>query len=111
MLNPFKSGFFAIQLISHKVLRYAVPFILAALITTCVILAWPSVFYTLALAVQIVFYSLAFAGWLMERSGKRLSLLAMPLYFVLANMASVVAFYKFLRGETYTRWEPIRQVR
>ena len=68
-------------------------------------------FYTLALAVQIVFYFLAFAGWLMERAGKRLTLLAMPLYFVLANMASVVAFYKFLRGETYTRWEPIRQTR
>jgi len=50
-------------------------------------------------------------GWILEREGKRLYLLAMPLYFVLANLASVMAFYKFLRGETYARWEPIREAR
>lgn len=111
MLNPFKSGFFAIELISHKVLRYAVPFILIALLCASGILTKSSVFYVSAMAVQVLFYALALAGWLMERAGRRLSLLAMPLYFVLANLASVVAFYKFLRGETYTRWEPIRQTR
>jgi hypothetical protein len=35
-------------------------------------------------------------------------MLAMPLYFDLANGASAVAFYQFLRGERYARWEPIR---
>jgi hypothetical protein len=33
----------------------------------------------------------------------------MPLYFVLANLASAIGFYKFLRGEKYARWEPIRE--
>jgi hypothetical protein len=47
----------------------------------------------------------------MELSGRRLTFLAMPLYFVLANLASAVAFYKFLRGETYARWDPIREAR
>ena len=111
MLNPLKSGFFAIELISHKVLRYAVPFILLALLVANAILTGSSVFYESTMAVQILFYTLALAGWLMERAGKRLTLLAMPLYFVLANLASLLAFYKFLRGETYTRWEPIRQIR
>lgn len=109
MLNPFKSGFFAIELISHKLLRYAVPFILLALLTASTLLASGSMFFAGVLGLQMIFYALALAGWLMERAGKRLSLLAMPLYFVLANLASAVAFYKFLRGETYTRWEPIRQ--
>lgn len=111
MLNPFKSGFFAVELISHKVLRYTVPAILFALFGASMILAPSSLFYLLAAAVQFLFYALALAGWILERAGKRLSMLAMPLYFVLANLASVVAFYKFLRGETYTRWEPIRQSR
>ncbi|MEO6654835.1 MAG: glycosyltransferase family 2 protein [Pyrinomonadaceae bacterium] len=111
MLNPFKSGFFAIQLISHKVLRYTVPIILFALFAASIVLAPSSLFYLLVAAVQFLFYALAFAGWIMERAGKRLNLLAMPLYFVLANLASVVAFYKFLRGESYTSWEPIRQSR
>jgi cellulose synthase/poly-beta-1,6-N-acetylglucosamine synthase-like glycosyltransferase len=108
MMNPFKSGFFAIELISHKALRYAVPFILFAFLLLSIVLAGSSAFYAAALAVHVLFYSLAFAGWVMERAGKRLSLLAIPLYFVLANLASIVGFYKFLRGETYARWEPIR---
>jgi len=32
-----------------------------------------------------------------------------PQYFVLANWAALVAFYKFVRGERYARWEPIRE--
>jgi len=111
MLNPLKSGFFAIELISHKVLRYAVPFVLLGFLIGSIVLADASAFYASALVFQVTFYSMALVGWLLERAGKRLFLLAMPLYFVLANLASLVAFYKFLRGETYTRWEPIRQTR
>lgn len=111
MLNPFKSGFFAVQLLSHKLLRYAVPFLLLLVFISSIFLAGDHPFYVLMLAAQVMFYALALSGWLLERMGRRLSLLAMPLYFVLANLASVVAFYKFLRGETYARWEPIRQGR
>jgi len=111
MLWPVKSGFFAIELLSHKLLRYAVPFMLFTSIVASTVLAGGSTFFTIALVAQVLFYSLALAGWLLERAGKRLSMLAMPLYFVLANLASAVGFYKFLRGETYTRWEPIRQAR
>jgi hypothetical protein len=35
-------------------------------------------------------------------------LLAIPHYFVLGNLASMIAFYQFLRGERYARWDPIR---
>lgn len=111
MLNPFKSGFFAIELISHKVLRYAVPFVLFTFLVSSLLLSSSYLFYAVALTFQALFYSLAAAGWVMERAGKRIGLLAMPLYFVLANLASVAAFYKFLRGETYTRWDPIRETR
>ena len=111
MLNPAKSGFFAVEMISHKVLRYAVPFILIGFLTASIVLSPSSTFYALAFVVQTLFYSLAGTGWVLERSGKRLSVLAMPLYFTLANLALLLAFYKFLRGETYTRWDPIRQSR
>ncbi len=111
MLNPFKSGFFAIELISHKVLRYAVPLVLFLILASSISLAGLSIFYSLMLIAQAVFYAFAFIGWILERAGKPISVLAMPLYFVLANLASAVAFYKFLRGETIARWEPIRQSR
>jgi len=108
MMDPFKSGFFAVELISHKLLRYAVPLILATLLVSSMLLDRSSSIYMTALAGQAAFYGMAAAAWLLERAGMRLSLLAMPLYFVLANLASVIAFYKFLRGERYARWEPIR---
>ena len=111
MLNPFKSGFFAVELISHKVLRYAVPLILATLLVSSGAVANRGFVFTAAFGLQTAFYALAVAGFALERMNKRLSLLAMPLYFVLANFASVIAFYKFLRGERYVRWEPIRQAR
>lgn len=111
MLSPFKSGFFAVELLSHKLLRYAVPLMLLALLTASAMLARSSVFFLFVLAAQLGFYAAAVAGLLMERAGRRLSLLAMPLYFMLANVASVVAFYKFLRGERYVRWQPIRNTR
>ncbi|MEO7660035.1 MAG: glycosyltransferase family 2 protein [Pyrinomonadaceae bacterium] len=111
MLNPFKSGFFAIELISHKVLRYAVPLVLFLILASSILLAASSTFYKSVLIAQAVFYAFAFIGWILERAGKPISILAMPLYFVLANLASALAFYKFLRGETVARWEPIRQSR
>jgi hypothetical protein len=109
MLNPLKSGFYAVQLISHKLLRYAVPVFLALILFSTAVLAAHSIFYSLIFLFQTAFYLMAFAAWLLERSGVKLGILAMPLYFVLANIASVIAFYKFLRGERYTRWEPIRE--
>jgi cellulose synthase/poly-beta-1,6-N-acetylglucosamine synthase-like glycosyltransferase len=111
MLNPLKSGFYGIELISHKLMRYAVPFILTTLLAANVALVGSSVFYTATFMVQTAFYSLAVGGWLVERTGKRVTVVAVPFYFVLANLASAVAFYQFLRGETYTRWEPIREAR
>ena len=111
MLNPARSGFYAVQLISHKVLRYGVPFIMLGLFATNCFLVGTSLAYSVTLAMQALFYTMALAGWLLERAGARLAILVIPLYFVLANLAAVIAFYKFLRGETYTRWEPIRDAR
>lgn len=108
MLNPFRSGFYAIELISHKLLRYAVPAFLALIFISSGILANGQVFFSAAFAVQVLFYLSAFAGWVLEKNGKRLTLLVVPLYFVMANLASTIGFYKFLKGERYARWEPIR---
>jgi len=109
MLNPFHSGFFAVELISHKLLRYAVPLFLIAIFISSAILAFSSNLFALAFAAQIIFYLTALTGWLFERSGKNTGAFAIPLYFVLTNLASLSGFYKFLRGERYASWETIRE--
>ncbi len=109
MMNPFKSGFYAVELISHKVFRYAVPFFLFSLLISAFALAFYSNFFTMVFALQIVFYLMALIAWILERAGKSFGLLAIPLYFVLTNVASLIGFYKFLRGERSARWETIRE--
>jgi hypothetical protein len=109
MLNPFKSGFYAVELVSHKLLRYAVPLFLIAIFITSAILDFYSNIFIGFFAVQILFYLAALVAWLFERNGISLGILAIPLYFVLANLASAIGFYKFLRGEHYAKWEPIRE--
>jgi len=108
MLNPLKSGFYAVELLSHKVMRYLVPLFLIAILAASAVLAPGSTFYVVALALQIVFYITAALAGLLERAGLQNRLLAIPQYFVLGNLASLIAFYKFMRGERYMRWEPIR---
>ncbi|MGI8556184.1 MAG: glycosyltransferase family 2 protein [Pyrinomonadaceae bacterium] len=109
MLNPLKSGFYAVELFSHKILRYAVPLFLILLFLSSIFLAFDSPFFEIVIALQLAFYAMALAGWGLEKSGKKSKILAMPLYFVLANLASLIGFYKFLRGERYAKWEPIRE--
>ena len=109
MLNPFTGGFFAIELLSHKLFRYAVPVFLIVLFLSNGFLALYSTVFEIAFLLQVGFYLMALLTWFFERKGIRLGVLAIPLYFTLANLASLFGFYKFLRGENFAAWEPIRE--
>jgi len=108
MLNPFRSGLYGIQLLSHKVMRYFVPFFLIALLAASATLSGGSISYRVFLVAQSIGYVCGGLSWLLENLGVRSRILALPHYFVLANVASLIALFKFLRGERYARWEPIR---
>jgi cellulose synthase/poly-beta-1,6-N-acetylglucosamine synthase-like glycosyltransferase len=109
MLNPLRAGFYAVQLLSHKVVRYLVPLFLALILVASALLAARSAFYALALAAQLALYLAAALAWAFERAGRRPPRpVALPQYFVLANLAVVLAWWQFLRGERYASWEPIR---
>ena len=109
MLNPLRSGFYGVQLLSHKVMRYAVPFFLIAILLTSAILARYSTLYLVLFLTQLGCYLTAVVSWGLERAGIHSRMLALPQYFVLSNLAALIAFYQFLRGERYAHWEPIRE--
>lgn len=108
MLNPLRHGFYAIQLWSHKILRYMVPLFLLITLITSAVLAPGSWVYSLIFLAQVAFYLLAAVSWLFEKVGVKSFLLAIPQYFVITNLASLLAFIKLIRGERYIRWEPVR---
>jgi cellulose synthase/poly-beta-1,6-N-acetylglucosamine synthase-like glycosyltransferase len=108
VLNPFRHGMFAIQMICHKLLRYTLPvWLLIALITSALLMR-SSDFFALVFLLQLLFYALSVAGYLGERFKLSHSLLSMPYYFVLVNVASLVAFLKYIRGEAHVVWDPVR---
>jgi cellulose synthase/poly-beta-1,6-N-acetylglucosamine synthase-like glycosyltransferase len=108
MLNPFRSGLYGVQLWSHKLMRYFVPLFLMVLFAASAVLSANSLTYRIFFLAQSIGYLCGAMSWLLENLGVRNRLLALPHYFVLANVASVLAMFQFLRGERYARWEPIR---
>lgn len=110
ILNPFQHGMYAFQMLSHKVCRYVVPFLLIALFDANAYLASSNEFFNSLFMMQILFYVSAFIGWAAEFLGIRLGPFAIPYYFVLANAASLFAFMKFIGGQSHVTWEPLREV-
>lgn len=93
------------ELISHKLLRLLVPFLLVILLLSSALLANRSLLYEGAFAGQIVFYVLAVLGAV--RSIPVLTRIAAPASaFCMLNAAVVVGFYKFLftRGPLWKIW-------
>jgi cellulose synthase/poly-beta-1,6-N-acetylglucosamine synthase-like glycosyltransferase len=109
ILNPMSQGFYAVQLLSHKVLRYLAPLFLLILLVTSGILAARNVWYATAFGAQVAFYFIAVISWLLEKAGVKTYWLALPQYFAITNLASLIAFVKFFRGERYVKWEPLRE--
>jgi cellulose synthase/poly-beta-1,6-N-acetylglucosamine synthase-like glycosyltransferase len=109
ILNPFKHGMFAFQMISHKIMRYTVPVWLLIVFISSWFAQGASDFYLYAFIAQSIGYLAAFIGGIGERAKIKLGPFAIPYYFVLVNVAVVFAYVKFMRGESHVVWEPIRE--
>ncbi len=111
VLNLRQHGLFAFQLLCHKVMRYLVPvFIFFAFVANW--FAWEgNNIYKYTFIAQGAGYILAIAAGIGDRFKVRLGVIAIPYYFTLVNFATVVAFIKFLRGDSQAVWEPVRESR
>jgi len=109
LLNPFKYPFVSFQLISHKVLRWLIPFFLIGLLVSNYFLIGTHWFYNLTFVMQISFYTIALLGMIADKLGKRFKMLAIPMYFCVVNTASLIAFFKTLKGQKTIVWETVRK--
>ena len=88
---------------SHKVTRLVSPL---ALVTTLVcnsaLLNSPG--YQFFICAQMLFYSFAWLGWWMDRTGRHIRGLGLPFMFLAMNVYTVLAFSDLIRGKTSVAW-------
>ncbi|SDI20293.1 glycosyltransferase family 2 protein [Pseudomonas panipatensis] len=105
LLNPLRHGWYAIALISHKLIRRLAPVLLLPLLLSNLFLWDAGVFYRLALLGQLLGYAIGIAG-LLDRQGR----LPKPFHlagFLLVTLAGMaVGLWQFLRGQRYGLWNP-----
>lgn len=107
-LNPLKFGLFAWQLWLHKVLRYASPFFWLAALITNAILATEGAVYTVLFGAQFALIVLGILGFALHSHRSHLRLLWRPYYFLLTNVTSLVAAFRYASGERMVTWKPLR---
>ncbi len=104
LFNPFQYGIFSLQLLSHKLLRYLafIPLLLAFISNG--LITGEGFFYSYSFVLQILFYGAATYVALNEGTQNRW--LGFAHYFCLINIASAMAFIKFIKGEKIVLWKP-----
>ena len=112
LLNPFRYGLLTWQYFSHKVLRWTLaPISLFLLLVVNALIVYGPYpqdkfnIYSLFLFLQILFYLLAFAGFIFENKRIRFKGLFLPYYFVFINIASVRGIFRYLLGKQPAWWE------
>lgn len=107
LLKPWNHPRVAMQLISHKVLRWAAPLFWTLLLMSNFSLS-EQTGYRLLLYLQVLFYGVALLELLVPLH-RRWKVLGIPLYFCTLNAAACLSIFELLRGRKYVVWEPVRR--
>lgn len=104
-LIPFIYPIFSFELLSHKLLRFMVPFFLMSLFGTNIFLLQAHGAFTLTLFLQVLGYLLA----ALHLSGRtlviQLPLISLVADFLWINFAFLGGWIRFFSGERYIAWE------
>jgi len=108
VMNPFRYGFFSLQVISHKLLRWLIPVFLVCIFVSNFFIAATSMLLAFTFSFQSIFYALALIGYILRKREKTGFVFYIPYYFCLVNWASLLGIIDNLRGKTYTHWNTVR---
>jgi cellulose synthase/poly-beta-1,6-N-acetylglucosamine synthase-like glycosyltransferase len=107
LFKPWRHPWIAFQLISHKVMRWMIPFfLLGAYLSSA--FAGGGRWIQLTLLLQTAFYAIALVSlWIpLHRAWK---LLGIPLYFCTINAAALLSVIELCRGRKYVVWQTVRK--
>ncbi len=110
VLNPFKTGIYAWEIFSHKLLRWLGGVFCVTLFFSNRALIGQGLFYDAVFVGQVVFHLTALLGYFLDKKNKKAGfLINLPYYFDMVNLASLQGIIDVFRGKTYTTWKTIRQ--
>jgi len=108
LMNPFRYGIFAIELLSHKILRwFAGIFLILLFISNPFLLH--SNFFSIVFFLQLLFYFLAAIGWKDINGLSDKLFVKIPLFFCLVNLSALIALFKYFKGHRKEIWEPSKR--
>lgn len=101
LLNPFKYGIFSYQFFCHKMLKWLVPVLAVLAIVSSGFAAFESSLYEVMFLVQVIFYQVALATYLLKLNNSIAKLVS---FFITSNAAIAHAWYSYARGERFVSW-------
>jgi cellulose synthase/poly-beta-1,6-N-acetylglucosamine synthase-like glycosyltransferase len=109
LLDSRRHGFYAVQLLTHKLLRRTMVFPLAVAAGASPLLWRRGRIYRAATLAQAALYGLGAGGMLLRgRPLGRRKVFMLPAFFCFVNAASLSAVWNVVRGRRIDRWEPQR---
>lgn len=109
LMNPWRYGSYAVDIVSHKILRRLVAIPLLTLLLSSLLMVNHGTFYAAMAMGQVVFYGLAIVGSLLAQSRLgRSRVFKIPFFFCMVNLAAILAVVELMRGRKVVLWEPQR---
>jgi cellulose synthase/poly-beta-1,6-N-acetylglucosamine synthase-like glycosyltransferase len=109
LMNPFSHGVFAWMLISHKLCRWLVYLTLPLAVLGAIALAAAWTPGWLLVAAGAAGVTLGVLGMRWPDGRRAPPLLALPGFALASNVAGVLAWFRFFRGQSSPVWEPTRR--
>lgn len=109
LLNPFCSGIVAWQLWSHKVLRWAVPFVALAMFLSSLLWAGENIAGRVFVALEALFLLAALGGWVARGQSLIARSVRVPFFLLMSNCAVFVGVLRCLLSGSPAIWEPSRR--
>ena len=104
-LNPLRYGSFAFFLLSHKILRFLVPFFAIGVFLSSMLLIRDSFIYLIFFSSIILFFLSAILGFLNFAHSKVIDFCAT---FLLTCAGQFMGWYRLVSGRSDTLWTPQR---
>lgn len=111
-LDPFRYPLLAFQFFSHRVMRWiacAPAFVFLLLINMQLVIQQTSELYTWLLILQLLFYILAFAGWVVVKQKRSFFLFNIPFYIVFMHAAMLMGMIRYAAGKQSVLWEKAKR--